>query len=80
MRYSRVSGGKIEFSDETAPRERKGETGWRRGLDSNSWLRFAGGSRFIGPQGAYFVYLRQTESPSPKNRADCTVQDRVGAN
>jgi hypothetical protein len=55
-------GAKIEFSDETAPRERKGETGWRRGLDSNSWLRFAGGSRFIGPQSAYFVYLRQTES------------------
>ena len=53
---------KIEISGRT-PRQRKCRTGWRRGLDSNSWLRFAGGSRFVGPQSAYFVYLRQTESP-----------------
>src|ERR1700730_9486227 len=48
MRYSRVLGGKIEFSDETSPREKKSETGWRRGLDSNSRLSFTRNSRFIG--------------------------------
>src|ERR1700682_3579292 len=40
MRYSRILGGKIEFSGRTPPRERKGETGWGRRLDSNSRLSF----------------------------------------
>ena len=66
-RYSRLLGGKIEFSGRTPPRERKGETGWRRGLDSNSWLRFAGRSCLIGPQSAYSACLRQTESPNQES-------------
>src|ERR1700730_8273721 len=67
MRYSRILGGKIEFSRETPPGERKSETGWRRGSESNSWLRFAGRSRFIGPQSAYSACLRQTESPKQES-------------
>ena len=66
-RYSRLLGGTIEFSGRTPPRERKGETGWRRGLDSNSRLRFAGRSHLIGPQSAYSACLRQTESPNQES-------------
>ena len=35
----RILGGKIEFSGRTPARERTVETGWRRRLDSNAWLR-----------------------------------------
>jgi len=30
----------------------------------------------LADKSAYFAGLRQTESPKPENRADCTVQDR----
>ena len=33
------------------------QTCWRRGLDSNSWLRFAKRSQLIGRQSAHFGYL-----------------------
>ena len=39
----------------------------RRGLDSNSRLRFAGRSHLIGPQSAYSACLRQTESPNQES-------------
>ena len=64
------------FRHNVPQENQKQKTGWRRRLDSNSWLRFAGRSRFIGRQSAYFACLRQTESAKPENRADCTVQDR----
>ena len=67
--------GAADFSGRTPKRE-KYETGCRRRLDSNSRLPFARRSRFIGPQSTHFACLRQTESPKPKNRADCTAQDR----
>jgi hypothetical protein len=67
---------KIDLFALITTEKQKRQTEWRRGLDSNSWLRFAGRWRFIGRQSAYFACLQETESAKPENRTDCTVQDR----
>jgi hypothetical protein len=79
VRYSRVLGGTIDFSSRTPLRERKSETGWRRGLDSNSWLRFAADSPFIGRQNAYFALSAATESPNRRigQNPRCASQARL---
>ena len=66
--HCRIIRGKREVSAQCDPENKKQKTGWRRGLDSNSWLRFAK---------CVFRLICGNRESKPENRAESTLRQPV---